>query len=211
MPLYRSIVNLPAFTGAPEDAATNTLYFVTPDGTTDAVSVTAINARLNTFYGAIGGIFSKVLVSPGTVKHYAMADPTPRIPVGTGSVSWTASPTGQNLPEEVAMCLSFKAANVSGANEARRRGRIFLGPLNVNCTAQSTGAAWTIWQSSTRTLVANAAAAMANPATNLATWVQYSETDGQFHFIAGGWIDQQPDTQRRRGHRLAGRTLWTTP
>lgn len=211
MPLYRALVTLPMFSGSPEDVATNTLYFQTPEGTAEGAAVTAIGARLSTFYSTVGGLFSKVLVPPGITRIYDLADPQPRLPIAFGSVSWTPSPSAINMPEEVAMTLSFQAEPISGGNQARRRGRIYLGPLTIAATTQSTGAAFTTWAAANRTTVANALAAMANPATNVAVWQVYSETDNLAHPVASGWIDVQPDTQRRRGHKVSGRTTWTAP
>lgn len=211
MPLYRAQVTLPFFTAVPEDVATNTLYFQTPEGTSEATALSAIDVRLDAFYAVMNGLWSKVVIAPGTYKVYDMADPTPRTPVGLGTVPLVFTPAALNMPEETAMCLSFQAAPVSGASQARRRGRIYLGPLSLNATTQPSGAGFVQWASAVRTTVSNGAAAMANTTTNAATWVVYSPTNGTAHPVANGWIDNQPDTQRRRGHKTVGRTLWAAP
>jgi hypothetical protein len=211
MPLLKAVVTLPYFSGAPEDVATNTFHFQSPVGTSVAATVVAASARLGAFYTAVGVNFSKVLTSPGTIKYYDLADPSPRLPVGSGSVSWTASVPAFNLPEEVAVCVSYQAAPVSGANQARRRGRVFLGPMNFSAFTNPTTGSFVQVLPAYRTTLATAASAMANPATNVANWVVYSPTDNLAHPVASGWIDVQPDVQRRRGHKVAGRTLWTAP
>lgn len=211
MALYRVTTTFPYFTGVPEDVSTNTMYFLTPEGTSDAIAMLAIDARLNTFYDGFNGLWSKVIISPATWKAYNMADPQPRLPVGSGIIGLTFTPTAINLPEEVAMVLSFQAEPISGANQARRRGRIYVGPLSMNSTTQPTGGAYVQWASAVRATIASAAAALADTTVNVAAWQVYSPTDNQAHPVARGWIDVQPDTQRRRGHKTVGRTLWVAP
>lgn len=211
MPLIRTIVTLPYFTGIPDDAATNTLYHLTPEGTTVAASTLAVQARLQSFYQAIDDIISKVVVSPIRTKMYNMADPEPRLPVASNVIAITTTPAATNLPEEVALCLSFQATPISGASQASRRGRIFIGPLSSQCITNPTGQAFPTTTPGARTLITNAARAMADTTVNVATWVVYSPTTGQAHPVSNGWLDVQFDTQRRRGNKVVGRDLWTAP
>lgn len=211
MPLLRATITIPYFTGAPDDVATNTLYFQTPEGTTIAQSVIDAGVRMNSFFSSFDAYYSNMTVSPATVKYYDMAQPEPRVPVGSSTIVIDGNPAAQNLPEEVAVCVSFQAPRVSGLTQARRRGRIFIGPLNFSAITSVTGDAFVQVNPTFRTTLATAAAAMANTTTNLATWVVWSPTDGEAHPVSNGWIDVNPDTQRRRGGNVAGRTLWTAP
>jgi hypothetical protein len=211
MPLIKCLATIPYFTGAPEDVATNTTYFVTPEGTSLEASWLAAGARLNSFYTAIGSYFSNVIANQVNVKYYDMADPAPRLPIGTSLITVSPTAAAQNLPEEVAVVLSFSAAPVSGANMARRRGRIYLGPLNFSAITSSTGDSLVQVNPPYRTAIATAATAMANTTTSVAAWVVYSQADNAPYFIKSGWIDVQPDVQRRRGHKLSGRTTWSAP
>ena len=95
-------------------------------------------SRLATFYQAISVYFAFTVQPDATVTLYDMRDPKPRIPrlvhpftMGTRSTS--------TLPGEVASCLSFQAAAEAGQPAARRRGRIYLGPLGTNTGSQLTG------------------------------------------------------------------------
>lgn len=211
MPLIRSLVQLAYFTGAPEDVATNTLYYQSADGTSLDATYTAANARLQSFYTALGPYLSKVVQGPITVRHYDMSAPKPRVPIGFGALNFTPTAPALNMPEECAAVLSFQGERVSGADMARRRGRIFMGPLSASAYSQPSTAGYVQFTSAFRNAMANAAAAMANTTVNVATWVVYSETDNLAHPISNGWIDVQPDVQRRRGHKVAGRTLWQAP
>lgn len=93
--------------------------------------------------------------------------------------------------------------------QARRRGRIYLGPFGQ--TVLGTTAV-----TSDRPLAA-AVTAIANAATALATatagavvpWVIYSPTNGSGAVVTDGWVDNAFDTQRRRGVAATSRTLWT--
>lgn len=211
MPLIKAVCTVSYFTGAPEDVATNSLYFLSPEGQTVGDTIVAANARLNSFYTAVGSYYSNVITNVVSIKYYNMADPSPRLPVGTFAVPITPTAAAQNLPEEVAVVASFSAAPVSGANMARRRGRIYLGPLNFSAITSSTGDSLVQVNPPYRTAIANACTAMANTTTNIADWVIYSQADNAPYFVASGWIDVQPDVQRRRGHKLSGRTTWTAP
>jgi hypothetical protein len=102
------------------------------------------------------------------------------------------------LPPELAICVSFRAALASGVNAARRRGRVYIGPLSDN--AREGGG---------DPQVASAARiALAQDADDLLTasnasadwsWGVYSRTDGILRPVVAGWVDDAFDVQRRRG------------
>jgi hypothetical protein len=177
MSLTRALVTIPMDTAIPADAATNTWYFEgSPQLGEDQSDMTdKIIADLAQFYADIDqSIFPVQVGAAATVKCYDMADSEPRSPIAEGSLPLTGS-TGNALPSEVAVALSFTAQIVSGDVRARKRGRIFLGPLSVN-VLDNTGGGVCRPSFSNFGTVADAALALKNRGTDLAQWVIYSPT-----------------------------------
>ena len=106
--------------------------------------------------------------------------------------------------------LSFQGDRLGGTPQARRRGRIYLGGLSSLAISDSTGSTYPMIQASIRTRIAAAATAFRDDATtaNL-EWVVWSETDSVGVPVTNGWLDNAPDTQRRRSVDSTIRTLWT--
>lgn len=215
--LMRVQVIIPVTSGIPEDAITNTLYFDGDDGDTDAAYHSAARQLVVDFYNAIDGvIFPNTVDTTATIKIYDMRDPEPRLPEFIDT--FTLTPTANNpFPSEVSICLSFSAQQVSGVPAARRRGRIFLGPItdaigsfpDDQCRPSSTAL----------TAIASAAGNMENGEAitpGSVKWAVYSPTtdatssiDDAFNDVVDGWVDNAFDTQRRRGPVATSRTLFT--
>jgi hypothetical protein len=144
---------------------------------------------------------------------------SPRVPIVEDTITLTTA-VGNCLPTECAICLSYEGAPVSGQVQARRRGRIYLGPLIQNNTTTSAGRV--IVSAATTTAITNAATALAGiSGPPDAFWSVFSPTlAGPEPWSAGtlssamtqatrGWVDNALDTQRRRGSDPTLRTLWT--
>ena len=191
----------------PEDVTVNTwsIFTATPK---DPVGMASAFAAIKGFYGAIASYLSANLSGLGTIKAYDRADLTPRIPWLTDAVSFTPG-TAAVLPEEVAFCVSFQAAAASGSPQARRRGRIYVGPLGAN--AGGNGSAANRPVAAFMTAVANAADSVleASKAASAWNWNVYSEADGLGRPVNNGWVDNAFDTQRRRGLAPTTRTLFS--
>lgn len=119
-----------------------------------------------------------------------------------------------NLPTEVAAVLSFHG-DLTGVLEevgttrpkARRRGRIYLGPL-------TTGA---VYITDDRPLVnapfllavrEAAVRLMDNSLTDSHLWSVWSREAADLYPVVGGWTDDACDTQRRRGNAAGSRVVW---
>ena len=215
--LLRALVTIPMDGLVPADYPTNTWYFDGDDGNADASYWSGAHTLLTTFYQAIDqGIFPQQVATSFNVKYYDMRDPTPRAPEFEDAIAITS--TGDMLPAECAVCLSFQAQITSGLNQKRRRGRIFLGPIQ---SAVGTVVNSQVRVSSTaRTLITGAAAALedgiALATTGTLKWAVYSPTthaesniDDAFNDVTDGWVDDAFDTQRRRGPKPSTRTLFT--
>jgi len=197
-----------SFTGLPEHQVTNTLYFA-PVGPLNDTTAGDIVTVLNAFYDGIQGMYSQVLTGSVEVKLYDMADPEPRSPWNPGwgfSMSIPAGTTG--MPEEVAVALSFHAAPPF---TARRRGRIYIGPIGSGSITFGSSGDWCRVNSVTPANLCSdaddlriAAAAAGIP------WVVYSRADGVARNVVGGWVDNSLDTIRRRGHDETARATFGT-
>lgn len=120
-----------------------------------------------------------------------------------------------NLPNEVAAVLSFHG-ELGGLPEefgairprARRRGRIYLGPLRDNAIT-AVGSAPPKLSSAFRDDMANAANVLRlKNETSWGDWSVWSRSGEQLHAIVGGWTDDAIDSQRRRGAAATARATW---
>lgn len=139
-------------------------------------------------------------------KVFNRADVEPRVPVIQGLWNFTDPPTGDPLPPEVAHCLSFQGDATSGVQQARRRGRVYIGPIDLgrvgtdgrpNATQMATLLQWG------DTLLA------ASDAASQWLWTVHSAVNGTDVPVTNGWVDDEFDTQRRRGRRATFRQLFT--
>lgn len=187
----------------PEDASTNTWGIIADD---DAAAILATQSFL-VFYDTIRtGYSNLVSQGPHEYKLYRRADPPPRAPIYQGPFSFTSAPTGVPLPTEVALCLSFQGARQSGVPQARRRGRVYLGPLATSIAGTNGRPLPTAI-----TNIRNAAQALLTASvTSLSwEWSVYSPTSQSATAVTDGWVDDEWDTQRRRGRRSTARVTFT--
>jgi len=134
------------------------------------------------------------------------------VPINSLEIETTTG-TGNALPAECAICLSYRGELLSGSNPARRRGRIFLGPLDYG-TVDATTPDQRV-QPSTMGTIAGAANAMINDgiAGEQVVWAVFSPTiagappwsptdleDATIPVLAG-YVDNAFDTIRSRGSR----------
>lgn len=216
MAFLRVQVSIPTDASIPEDASVNVWHWRTAGAAaTDAPDVHSI---LATFYAAIdANVYAASIGGPTVFKYYDLEDPAPRVPVLEDTE--TFSPDTQSYPSEVAICLSFRGALVSGQPVARRRGRVFLGPVSPTTAQAITGGVQV--SASTRTTIATAAGGMIG-SLPLPEWSVFSPTTAgpepwtatelgnAFVPVVGGWIDDAYDTQRRRGRAPGTRTTFGT-
>lgn len=124
---------------------------------------------------------------------YAQSDPKPRPEKAVTTytpVTWATAALG---PREVALCVSM----YSGRNLPRQRGRVFLGPFLVTDMAERPSA--TLMNNCQNFVAAlNAAIIALSPSWNLCI---YSRTTGAYQGLTNTWVNDEWDTQRRRGLR----------
>jgi hypothetical protein len=202
--VYRVQISLGMDSNLPEDAATNTLHFeyVHPDPITEAKFNTGVRTPLNNFYTSLAtqGILSSA-INPAniTYKAYRITDLPPSPPEYTGNITIGGMMTGVAAPPELSVCLSYKAPNVLGGVPARRRGRIYVGPLGflAGATVPSTQ----------QQAIRDAGAALLSDVTTAGQflWVVYSPTANAAYTVESGWVDNAWDVQRRRGTKSSAR------
>lgn len=212
MAFYRFTVTLQGASLLPEDQYVNSFHFdhVEPVVITDYDNV---RDMLRDFYavspvggtGSISSFMSSRIQTVATVRAYDLGDPIPRAPRYESTFNMAARASGDPLPEEVALVLSFERPRISGTPQSRRRNRIYLGPFaeSANGTDARPSAAL-------RTNIARAARDMldASNASVRWTWEVNSPTYNEHGPVVGGWIDDAWDTQRRRGQASSTRLLW---
>lgn len=206
----RAQVTMQGGSGLPEDRFVNTFHFSgAAAGDLDA-NANAITPELQEFYtGTVSGAalsahFSIYIDRSATIRFYDLDQATPRVPIIKTLSLWASNGSG-TLPEECAAVLSLRG---SLPVTPRKRGRIYLGPLNISTITPATATTPTRLNSGFRTTVTTKAAALADADIG---WCIYSPTDDAMVPILGGFIDDAYDTQRRRGPDAAVRELWTKP
>jgi hypothetical protein len=242
MPDLRAQVSFPAASGLPKDVVTNTWHFdaeITLD--LELASMRIVDWLIEAYTGlhdaAVGrlsGFYSGGRNGQLSIKVYNLDDPEPRTPIGIGGVNpmpgWAAS-DDENLPDEVALCLSYKGAPVVGVPANRQRGRIYLGPFQRQGIAGSFerpgGELRTAAALAGQSVIDNSNAdaelkwiVRSAGARNNGVSVGKPWEAGYVHprnrpilpvlrtVVTEGWVDNAWDTQRSRGVAATGRTIF---
>lgn len=211
MPVLRGLVQMPHTNALPEDVSVNNWYFRTPD--TLSATFTDIATALRTFYTGIQSMYAATRdLAKTTITFYDMASPKPRPPLGVAPLGLAGTGGTGNAPGELSIVLTFHGQKVAGQRFARRRGRIYIGPLagtGANDMYVPTGYI--------ATLTGQALALKGTSDLAPWSWVVYSETQAEAPNppnvfpdtdIVGGWVDNAWDIQRRRGYRDTTKTTW---
>lgn len=184
----------------------NTWYFDGAPSTTRAEDGVEAMARLAAFYAAIDGVLypSSVVGSTISFEVYDMGDTPPRVPIDSISGPLTAS-GGTAYPSDIAICLSYRGVYTSGVNRARRRGRVYLGPLLASVGVAVSGQGMRV-TTGVITAILDAAELLATTIVDPITWVMWSETDQVSHPIVLASVDNGFDTRRTRDNPATTRT-----
>lgn len=200
MPTLRAICRWNWTTGRPEDVSVNVFHFIN-DGVRATVTPEIV-AALNAFYDdALGNDQRSPLIdaSGGSIKMYDLSEPEPRVPYFEDDLDTLSGSAGSTaLPPEAAMVVSFRAAVTSGQNKRRRMGRIYLGPFSTQALSSGTGRPNTGFITNIVT-AANGLLYTSKVNTTFWSWAVYSPTDDAAREIIEGYVNNEFDTQRRRG------------
>lgn len=202
MPNYSLQVTTWPVSGLQADASTNTYSCVADD---DAAAGDFAQAVLTMHKSIVTLYPNLVRQTDHTYKLYDRSDPAPRVPVEEGTWDFTGAPTGTAIPPECALCLSFQGDPESGVSQARKRGRVFIGPLKDAGLGTDGRPA-----SSIITTLATAGGVLlaASDADATWTWTVFSQSASDSFTVTNGWVDNEYDTQRRRGRIPTSRTTF---
>jgi hypothetical protein len=215
-------VVLPYTTGLPEDVAINTWHFCGAGATDHTLAA----GWLGAFYDSVGPRLSSAIsrtTNAVTYNVYDLSRPKPNPPIAVYNDTIPAKTTNYvNMPGEVSLVGSYQAAPRAGYVQARRRGRVYLGPVAEDPSLTSVA-------NPSSALVSALVAAMdtlwdSSEASSLCRWMQFSPTNAGGWMIPGqsgppnldagaspidnGWVDNEWDTQRRRQTAATSRTVF---
>lgn len=203
-------ITMPYITGLPRDCAINTFSVISVDDPPVLTPFSRFYTVPDVGGGAtLGSMMSnQISRTPNacTVEAYAidLATGATGFPVSSVNFSMPAASSGDDLPLEQSICTSIAAAAPSGVNPARRRGRVFVGPFNINI-----GNGLRV-QPGTRTQFATITKRLLDEVLAngdaLSIW---SRADHALYPVIRGWVDNDWDTQRRRQEDASARTTWT--
>ena len=204
--------------GLNRDRFVNTWYFLTSGPVTtnfDQLALAVHGFYLRDPSGSAGPVsngLSGIADGIGSgIKIYDMADAKPREPkYEVDYAAFTAAGGTGNLPSEIAVCLSYQAALPTDVSVKRRRGRLYIGPINSVATTSSTGNNECFVNPTFRASVVQSAFDTATEANALGfRWSVYSPTGNATYPITSFWCDDAFDVQRRRGIRPTTRDVGT--
>lgn len=221
MGVMRAIITLPSVTGLPENDFVNVMHFANSD------NAGLIGPNISAFFNtvptggnlAVGEILSTEVSRAAvacSVDFYDLADPEPRTPFAFTSWTMATQADNRNFPAEAAICVSWLAAVESGVPAGRRRGRNFIGPLNI-AAGTLTGVARPLPARITDIALAaeqflDACIADGSPLVIYSgiTTTPPAQPAPVAREVVGGYVDNAFDTMRKRGPDTTDRTLFST-
>lgn len=204
MATIRAQVILHTSDAVPENYISNSWCF---EGIDTGSDDTAVVTMLKDFYDDLTASYmSSVVAQNGhEVKLSQLPGLVPNYPYYEGTFNLASAWSGSPLPSECALALSFQGQRSAGAPQARRRGRVFIGPFGGNANTSGRPVAAVL------TFMANAANTLKTTAASISTaggWAVWSIADQAPVLVDNGWIDNAWDTQRRRGLEYTSRTTF---
>lgn len=209
MPILRAQAYIPFFTGIPRDVLTNTIHFEWDGTGTLALAADEIATRMDEFYEEVylptAHAASYMVWEGAYIEVTNLAAPTPRIPE-VRLIPIGVSESNSGIPTEVAVVMTYAAAETGGVIRQRLYNRIYLGGLGNAAIADGTASTFPTVAVGFRDAVALAAEQLQDHNDGAIDWIQYSPTSETARPIVRGWIDNSPDTQRRRSVDETART-----
>jgi hypothetical protein len=228
-------VHLPYKSGIPRDVAINTFYFAASDTllADPPTLVTALHdagtALIDMYNANLGGIRigdyignfvdrSHCYVTLAELSAAALTTPGGAVtftPLASSPFTLAGTPSYNSLPLEVAAVSSVRGMDTFPGTTfppsiRRRRGRFYLGPLNISTIETETDSRPTFTASfRTRLAIATKGLQAAVDAIDGLAWVVWSRTAAGVSIITEGYINDEPDTQRRRGSGETARSTWS--
>ena len=208
MSTVRVMAVFQGFSGLSRDVFVNTFHFV-GSGTYDEDKALA-HLEVRDFYNlatpvnaqSVGAYLSPWILRDYLIKTYNLEDPPIRVPTNYEETLPTSF-SSSSPPEEVAACATLHGS-VPPAS-ARRRGRIYIGPLNQNAIQNGTSSTRCKPDEGFINVLAAACARVID--TPLIAWsIRSTRPAVNYVPIVSGYVDDAFDTQRRRGTDPTART-----
>lgn len=237
VPHLKIVAELPFVGGLTRDLAVNDFHFYVNDFADEAAVFTDIKDRVFDFFtvSEVGGALTISDYLSGHIdrancrfKLYVYTGLTSGEPVGEQGFVLPELTTGTyNMPDEVAVCTSYSghgnATNTAILTRKRRTGRLYLGPLNSGVTDGATGTNNPNITDTAQLTIATRTVELAKKSWVIsggvvtgpqnAQWSVWSRTSGAADSsltpIYSGWVDNEYDTQRRRGQDASHREAWS--
>lgn len=185
--------------GLPEDASVNTIHVL--DNDPDPAFADWFIA-IEAFYNGLSNYMSAhVATTQHSIKVYSLSDPEPRVPVASTTYAFSGGVGATRMPAEVSLCVSFQAPPESGLDQARRRGRLYFGPICYDA-AGSDGRPSPAFKSDLMDALVDMATGIEEAG---ALFGVYSRANEGMVRATEGWVDDAFDTQRRRGLKATSR------
>lgn len=223
MPTVRATANLER-TGSPDrDDVQNVFHVVTPAGNQTPFRE-ALSVSIAGFYSSLAGLLSPVITRNALVHEVRLAEVAPggmgedddvvSPVVHTHRFSLTTAPLNNHaLPSEAGIAISFEGDTAGLAEEvgdtrpaARRRGRIFFGPLISPFGAVIGGEVRITPEIRTQLLDAFEVLHGELEVGGMSLRV-YSRANATTYPVVRAWVDNAFDIQRRRGSAATERTV----
>jgi len=206
--------------GLPEDVVTNTFHFRNAGALSWATAVDGVADALIDFYNGLTSPAttfpvctfindqisrtsnaSKINVYDGSIPEGSRAPATSTFTLG-------AAASSNALPDECALCLSFKCENTT-IPFARQRGRVYVGPLNYDGVAAISAGDVRPDATFTSRLLDAAVRLADNAKADGGFWGIYSPSSNAINRVEESWVDNAFDTMRKRGQDSSSRAiLW---
>lgn len=215
MTIYRVNVVLPYTTNLPRDIAMNAWHIQTLDDSVPSWEAVAacFESFYNDQYGTYGvRSFLGTIISRAAgacrIDGYEVGQTGP--PVYSTNFTLGGATGTAVLPLELALCCSLVANAPGSVPRARRRGRVYIGPLAAG--AISTAAPKAVPTGDFIDTLVGAAEALVDDLIDIVGNQHrlsiYSTVDETAYLVTGGWVDNEWDIQRRREVAPTDREVW---
>lgn len=212
-------VVMPFSSNLPGDVAVNTFHFRADTGDTPTAVGNSIRSLLTNFYNAthvsqtldianyLGTVISRSANAIG-LKLYDLTDTQPRLPFYNSPFTLDSPGVTTSLPNEVALCMSYRSTYLSGVPQASCRGRVYLGPLTTSTSQSGANLPATVLTLFAGNVRWAGSKLQADSQASITPWVVWSRKLQRMDDVVAGWVDNEFDTQRRRGEDATTRQVW---
>lgn len=233
--IIRAQIVISARDSVPRDAAVNVIHW-TADITEDALGLGVllddITGEIRDFYSenqlddtgssiddsSLGRLLSPIMSRDGDgvlVRYFHVVDATHEnfLDERTFGLS-DPLPDAAAMPNELAICCSLLATPSLSVPIRRRRGRLYLGPINSGPVGTRTisGVEYPSVSSLARGYIARSLKRLTFAADRIdAQWCVYSRKNDAAYTVTQGWVDNEFDIIRSRGLEASLRTDFENP